>query len=189
MTAVLLAIAEAAIKGEKLLPKISTSTNYKHWVSTEDTKRCSVCLLYHGKIWYVLQKPDPEPPLHFRCRCRIEAMRSVKAGTATIKGFRGADWMLKYRDKLPDYYISKEDAILQGWKPGESPSNIIPGRTITVGIYKNYDGRLPQQDGRVWQEADINYVEGKRNKQRVLWSNDGLVFVTYDHYHTFYEII
>lgn len=60
---------------------------------------------------------------------------------------------------------------------------------ITMGIYKNEDKRLPHKTGRVWYEADINYYSGKRNKHRVLWSNDGLVFVTYDHYVTFYEII
>ena len=42
---------------------------------------------------------------------------------------------------------------------------------------------------RVWDEADINYKGGYRNKQRVVFSNDGLVFVTYDHYKTFMEII
>jgi len=42
--------------------------------------------------------------------------------------------------------------------------------------------------GRVWYEADINYESGFRNRQRILYSNDGLVFASYDHYHTFYEI-
>ena len=37
-------------------------------------------------------------------------------------------------------------------------------------------------------EADINYDKGFRNRQRILYSNDGLIFVTYDHYQTFYEI-
>lgn len=60
---------------------------------------------------------------------------------------------------------------------------------IARGIYFNDDGHLPQVDGRIWYEADINYYEGKRNGHRVLWSNDGLIFVTYDHYETFYEII
>ena len=36
--------------------------------------------------------------------------------------------------------------------------------------------------------ADLNYKFGFRNLQRVLWSNDGLIFVSYDHYKTFYEI-
>lgn len=43
--------------------------------------------------------------------------------------------------------------------------------------------------GRTWQEADINYVNGKRNTDRILFSSDGLLFVTYDHYETFYEIV
>ena len=38
-------------------------------------------------------------------------------------------------------------------------------------------------------EADINYVDGYRTRHRILYSNDGLVFVTYDHYETFHEIV
>ncbi len=45
------------------------------------------------------------------------------------------------------------------------------------------------ENGRTWYEADINYSNGKRNKQRILYSNDGLIFVTYDHYETFIEIV
>ena len=47
---------------------------------------------------------------------------------------------------------------------------------------------MPHKDGRVWYEADINYKTGKRNTQRIVWSNDGLIFVTYDHYFTFNQI-
>ena len=53
---------------------------------------------------------------------------------------------------------------------------------------KNQKGKLPQAKGRTWYEADINYTSGHRGTERVLYSNDGLVFVTYDHYQTFYEI-
>ncbi|MDU7336904.1 MAG: ribonuclease domain-containing protein [Clostridium sp.] len=60
---------------------------------------------------------------------------------------------------------------------------------ITGGIYRNDDGHLPPSSGRIWWEADINYYSGKRNMHRLLWSNDGLLFVTYDHYETFLEII
>lgn len=56
-------------------------------------------------------------------------------------------------------------------------------------VYENSDGHLPDAPGRIWYEADINYYDGRRNRHRVLWSNDGLIFVTYDHYSTFYEII
>ena len=184
-----LAIIVAAINGEHLSPKITTSSNYKHWVSVEDWKRCIECADNHGKIWLIAEIPDPEPPIHLNCRCSIEAMQAIAAGTATFYGASGADWMLMFKKNLPDYYISKEEALLKGWKPGKWPSNFVPGKTITAGIYKNLDGHLPQASGRVWYEADINYKTGRRNEQRILWSNDGLIFVTYDHYETFYEII
>ena len=115
-------------------------------------------------------------------------MQSIKAGTATINGIDGADWTLKYDGSLPNYYITKAVALAKGWKPGKWPSNFFPNRTITAGPYDNHNGHLPHSTGRVWYEADINYRIGKRNKQRILWSNDGLIFVTYDHYETFYEI-
>lgn len=55
--------------------------------------------------------------------------------------------------------------------------------------YANYNFKLPSAPGRVWYEADINYNgTRKRNRQRIVYSSDGLMFVTYDHYHTFYEI-
>ena len=40
-----------------------------------------------------------------------------------------------------------------------------------------------------WYEADINYYSGVRNKHRIFWSNDGLIFVTYNHGLDFYEVI
>ena len=55
-------------------------------------------------------------------------------------------------------------------------------------IFKNENKHLPSAPGRIWYEADINYSGGKRNRQRILYSNDGLMFATYDHYQTFYEI-
>ena len=55
--------------------------------------------------------------------------------------------------------------------------------------YQNRNGHLPSRTGSQWYEADINYIRGKRNSHRVVWSNDGLIFVTYDHYQTFVEIV
>ena len=62
------------------------------------------------------------------------------------------------------------------------------GKMIGGNVYHNKEKKLPDISGRVWYEADINYTEGFRNRQRILYSNDGLIFVTYDHYQTFYEI-
>ncbi len=185
----LTAIINAKINGKNLSPKISTSFNYKHWVSIKDWKRCMTCANNHGKIWSISEAPYPEPPVHSYCRCSIEPMKSIVSGTATINGINGADWTLKYKSSLPDYYLSKKESSLMGWKRGACPSDFLPDKMITMGIFYNSANHLPHSDGRIWFEADINYISGKRNSQRIVWSNDGLIFVTYDHYKTFYEIV
>jgi len=43
--------------------------------------------------------------------------------------------------------------------------------------------------GGIWREADLFCTDEYRGKKRILYSNDGLVFVTYDHYHTFVEVV
>jgi len=55
-------------------------------------------------------------------------------------------------------------------------------------VYNNDDRKLPHKIGRIWHEADINYTPGKRNRHRILWSNDGLIFVTYDHITLFMKL-
>ncbi len=183
------AAASAAIQGEHLSPQITTSSKYKHWVSIEDYKRCFVCASYHGKIWLIAEDPIPKPRLHGFCRCKIQLMEAIIAGTATIKGVYGADWKLKYEGVLPEYYVTKQDLKLLSWKKGRAVSDYANGKILTKGVYHNANGHLPQTLGRVWYEADINYKTGPRNSQRILWSNDGRIFVTYDHYETFYEIV
>ena len=65
----------------------------------------------------------------------------------------------------------------------------IPGASIGGNVYYDYGNKLPQKPGRVWYEADINYTGGYRNQHRIIYSNDGLMFATYDHYETFYELV
>lgn len=135
------------------------------------------------------EAPYPEPPRHPNCRCEISPMTAIMAGTATENGREGADWTLMHQGELPDYYVTKAEAEAKGWSRRKWPCSFVPGKMITMGIYKNMNGHLPEKPGRLWFEADINYQTGKRNDERVLWSDDGLIFVTYDHYMTFYEII
>ncbi|MBR1968768.1 MAG: hypothetical protein IKA17_00210 [Clostridia bacterium] len=100
------------------------------------------------------------------------------------------DWYIKYYKTLPDYYIDYEIAKTKGWNPKiGNLSKVAPDCMLFGGVYLNKDGRLPESEGRVWYEADINYVSGYRNKSRLLFSNDGLIFVTYNHYQTFCEVV
>ena len=178
-----------AQNGDNWNPVFGKSKNFKNRISHLDVKICINCKSYHGKIWPIDKTPDEEPPLHPHCRCAILLMDTINAGTATIGGLDGADWYLKYYSKLPDYYITKAEAEKSGWSRGKCPSNFISRKMIFGGVYFNSNGHLPVKGGRIWYEADINYVNGKRNSQRVVWSNDGLIFVTFNHYKTFFEIV
>ena len=183
------AIIQAELYGKTLNPIVLNSTNYVYWKSVEDFKRCKECADLHGKIYSVLETPSEEPPIHQNDRCILDILKAIKAGTATTDGLDGADFTLLNEGTLPDYYVSVKEAESAGWKKGKWPMNFVPGKMITKGVYANRKKHLPDALGRIWYEADINYVSGKRNNQRVLWSNDGLVFVTYNHYETFIEII
>ncbi|MBQ7288616.1 MAG: phage head morphogenesis protein [Clostridia bacterium] len=166
------------------------SNKYKNWIAILDLKTCLECRMRHGQIYLAEEIVDPEPPLHPNCRCEIEWVKALYAGTATSKGNDGADWWLKWIGKLPDYYITSTDAKNQGYNPYLGNLWMVaPGKMLTKGKYKNKNGHLPSAPGRIWYEADINYTWGYRGSDRVLFSNDGLVFVTYDHYKTFQVIV
>ena len=171
------------------IPKTTTSNRWIHWKATIDLKTCIACLDHHGRIYRKDEYIQQEPPLHWFCRCVIEPMKAVEHGGATRDGENGADYMLFTQGKLPDYYITRAEAIALGWKSSKPLAKYAPGKMLFGGIYLNEDGLLPSAPRRIWYEADINYYSGRRNGHRILFSNDGLMFVSYDHCRTFYEII
>ena len=184
-------VSEYAQKGflDTFDPLTTQSTQWKHWVSQLDLKTCLTCKDNHGKIYEMNEIPEEEPPVHPNCCCEIKEMQAVEAGQGTKDGRNGADWWVKNFGKLPDYYLTIKNMEDLGWRPGKSPVKYAPGKMITGGIYRNDNSHLPDAIGRIWYEADLNYYDGRRNGHRLLWSNDGLIFVTYDHYETFYEIV
>ena len=96
---------------------------------------------------------------------------------------------LKENRELPDYYITKKEAQKKGWVAREGNlCEVLPGRAIGGDIFTNTEKTLPVKNGRIWYEADINYNCGRRNAQRIVYSNDGLIFVTHDHYKNFEEV-
>ena len=128
-------------------------------------------------------------PVHQNCRCYIEALNAVVIGTVTNDGVNGIDSYVAVYGCLPENYITKEIAEAAGWKRRRGNlSEVLPGKVIGGNIYKNRDKRLPDTLGRIWYEADFNYDGGFRNDCRLMYSNDGLLFVTYDHYMTFYKV-
>ncbi|MFT3920794.1 ribonuclease domain-containing protein [Cloacibacterium sp.] len=95
---------------------------------------------------------------------------------------------LKKHGELPDYYITKSEAKSLGWVPSKGNlCEVAPGKAIGGDIWTNRQKSLPTKSGRRYFEADLNYNCGNRNADRVVFSNDGLVFVTHDHYRNFEE--
>lgn len=90
---------------------------------------------------------------------------------------------------LPSNYITKQQAQQLGWSASRGNLwKVAPGKSIGGDRYGNYEGLLPQQKGRKYFECDIDFDGGFRNAKRIIYSNDGLIFYTEDHYQTFEEI-
>lgn len=165
------------------------SKNWKHWLSQLGLKTCQDCRTMHGKIYPMRKLLIKRPPLHLFCHCKIKPMEAIVAGRATRNGTSGADYWIKYYHTLPNQYITKAEARKKDWiaKNGNLNS-VLPGKVIGGDIFRNDDGHLPDAPGRVWYEADIDYISGYRGIGRLLFSNDGLIFVSYDHYQTYMEV-
>lgn len=93
---------------------------------------------------------------------------------------------LRKEKKLPDYYITKSIAKQQGWVPSQGNlCEVLPGRAIGGDVFSNRQKKLPKKKGRTWFEADINYNCGRRDADRIVFSDDGMIYVSYDHYKNF----
>ena len=90
--------------------------------------------------------------------------------------------------RLPARYITKNEAERMGWRPGSDLCRVARGRTIGGDRFGNFEGRLPARPGRSWREADLDFNCGRRGAKRLLFSSDGLIFVTVDHYDSFREV-
>lgn len=89
-------------------------------------------------------------------------------------------------NELPINFITKTDAKKLGWdaKAGNL-RKIKKNASIGGDTFSNRENKLPKKDGRTWKECDIEYEGGKRNAKRIVYSNDGLIYYTQDHYNTF----
>ena len=86
---------------------------------------------------------------------------------------------------LPENFITKKQAQALGWEGG-SLEPYAPGKCIGGSRFGNYEGTLPEKDGRTYTECDIDTLgASKRGGKRIVFSNDGLSYYTEDHYETF----
>ena len=86
---------------------------------------------------------------------------------------------------LPSNFITKKEAEKLGWQGG-SLDPFAPGKCIGGSHFGNYEGLLPEKEGRTYTECDIDTLGAdKRGAKRIVFSNDGLIYYTEDHYESF----
>lgn len=88
-------------------------------------------------------------------------------------------------ERLPKNFITKKEAQSLGWSGGNLEP-YAPGKCIGGDRFGNYEGLLPEKKGRSYQECDIDTLGAKeRGAKRIVFSNDGLIYYTPDHYKSF----
>ncbi|MBE3021921.1 ribonuclease domain-containing protein [Campylobacter sp. 7477a] len=94
-----------------------------------------------------------------------------------------------YYKHLPNNYITKKEALKLGWQANKGNLwEVAKGKSIGGDVFRNFERKLPEAKGRIWREADIDYKGGKRSAKRIVFSNDGLIFYTADHYESFEQV-
>ena len=86
---------------------------------------------------------------------------------------------------LPSNFVTKTEARAKGWEGG-SLEPYYPGCCIGGDKFGNHEGLLPKKNGRQYYECDIDTMGADaRGAKRIVYSNDGLIYYTQDHYEHF----
>ncbi|MGG7072747.1 ribonuclease domain-containing protein [Campylobacter sp. 9BO] len=118
---------------------------------------------------------------------KIQPSNITQNGSYTSKN-DVASYIFTYK-KLPQNFITKKQAIQLGWEASKGNLwSVAPGKSIGGDHFGNFEGKLPKAQNRRYIEADIDYKGGKRGAKRIVFSNDGLVFYTDDHYENFEKL-
>ena len=138
----------------------------------------------------VIGKTTDYPKTEFNYKAHnVANYDAVKMDLKTQQAANTVIESLQQTGKLPEEYISKNIAKEKyGWSEGKPFKN----GQIGGDIFKNNKGLLPNKEGRVWYEADIgvnpNISRSKQPGTRLIYSNDGMLFITTDHYESFKDI-
>ena len=96
---------------------------------------------------------------------------------------------LTFFEELPGNYLTKKEAQALGWESRKGNLwDVADGCSVGGDRFGNYEGLLPEAKGRKWTECDIDFDGSYRGAERIVFSNDGLIYYTGDHYESFEEI-
>lgn len=91
---------------------------------------------------------------------------------------------VKSNHQLPNYYITKSEAKSKGWNPSKGNlCDVLKGKAIGGDKFSNREKQLPK--GEQYYEADVNYNCGNRGADRIVFTKNGEVWLTKNHYKSF----
>ena len=89
--------------------------------------------------------------------------------------------------ELPDNFITKKEAQSMGWDNKKGNLwEVADGMCIGGDYFGNKEGLLPEEDD--YTECDVNYEGGFRGAERIVFSDDGDIYYTGDHYKSFEQL-
>lgn len=110
-----------------------------------------------------------------------------EAGVSEDGGYTSKEEVAEYLyiyGHLPSNFITKKEAKALGWVSSEGNlGEVAPGKSIGGDYFGNYEGVLPE--GKDYHECDIDSDGGYRGAKRIVYSDDGCIYYTEDHYETF----
>lgn len=144
-------------------------------------------LLFGMSVMYVFNKfSDPKKDVQGP-KVEYSSTSANSADQQTIDLLTAEKTVITYvkqNHKLPDYYMTKNEARNQGWNPSKGNlCEVLPGRAIGGDHFGNREGGLPKGDQ--YFEADVNYSCGNRNADRIIFTKNGDVYLTKNHYKSF----
>ena len=131
------------------------------------------------------EKPAPEPTEEPTAEPTEEPTEEVLDRDGTYTSKEDVALYLYLYGELPKNFITKGEAEKLGWEGG-SVEKYAPGKSIGGDKFGNREGLLPKKIGRQYYECDIDTLgKNSRGAKRIVFSNDGLIYYTDDHYETF----
>lgn len=98
-----------------------------------------------------------------------------------------AAYLIAY-GRLPQNFITKSEARALGWSGG-GLDDYDYGKCIGGDEFGNNEGLLPELAGRLYYECDVDTLhQDDRGAKRIVFSSDGLIFYTDDHYESFTQL-
>ena len=131
------------------------------------------------------QQPDEDPAQSGQDQTPAQTQDAAIAEDGVYTSKEDVALYIHTYGRLPGNFITKKEAQALGWEGGKLEP-YAPGKSIGGDYFGNYEGQLPKKKGRKYYECDID-TQGKKSRgaKRIVYSTDGLIYYTDDHYETF----